>query len=165
MPKVLLIGWLNIQDEKFQCEQCGKCFGFESKIKRHRTTTHTKSNVEFKFNCEQCGRLFEDEQKLSSHSLAHTAERTLPCDECQKSFKLKSHLRVRKLTHKEKNIQCNHCPKMFSDGYLLNVHLKTTHTPLNISCSNCKKAFGQKSDLKVHMRRHIGDKAFLLYQM
>ena len=81
LPKVLLIGWMNIQDEKFQCEQCGKCFGFESKIKRHRTTTHTKSNVEFKFNCEQCGRLFEDEQKLSSHSLAHTAERTLPCDE------------------------------------------------------------------------------------
>ena len=123
-----------------------------------KTVRVKKRNRVANKNCEHCGKMFTDNHKLWSHSLTHTGEKQFQCDVCQESFRLPNHLKRHKLTHKEKNIRCDHCPKMFSDQKLLDLHLKNIGK--EFSCNFCTKTFERKENLKVHLRLHTGEKPF-----
>eukprot|EP00092_Neocalanus_flemingeri_P017605 GFUD01019047.1.p1 GENE.GFUD01019047.1~~GFUD01019047.1.p1 ORF type:complete len:399 (+),score=82.24 GFUD01019047.1:185-1381(+) len=105
--------------------------------------------------CPYCEKLFRDSAKLKYHIYTHTKEKPFTCDVCQQSFNHPSHFKRHMSQHQEKNIACHHCPKMFSDQKLLNVHLK--HVDQSFTCNVCGIVYASKDALKNHQRKHTGE--------
>ena len=66
-------------------------------------------------SCCHCGKSFHSKKVLNYHEkITHKEENIYNCDECQKSFKHKYHLKTHKLTHEEAmSVSCRFCRKSF----------------------------------------------------
>lgn len=69
---------------------------------------------------------------------------------------------IRLVQSKEKEFECVHCPKKFSNNYQLKSHEMTVHLgKKDFECKKCETTFGQKSNLKTHINTvHRGAKNF-----
>nr|XP_019561489.2 zinc finger protein 865-like [Aedes albopictus] len=87
---------VTLQEGRFQCEQCARCFRFRPAYNVH-LRTHSNSRP---FQCGECHRRFISRAKLFLHSYGHGRGRrrdALRCDSCGVSFdrprQLLEHLR------------------------------------------------------------------------
>ncbi|XP_010894608.2 zinc finger protein 569-like [Esox lucius] len=112
--------------------------------------------------CADSGRSFSLKQHLIVHKLTHTREKPFSCGDCGKRFNRKGNLTTHKLTHTgEKPFSCDDCGKSFRVKRNLTVH-KLTHTGEKpFSCGDCGKRFSQKGNLTAHKRTHTGEKPFI----
>ncbi|XP_010894606.1 gastrula zinc finger protein XlCGF46.1-like [Esox lucius] len=113
------------------------------------------------FSCADCGKSFRLKQHLTIHKLTHTREKPFNCCDCGKRFSIKRNLAVHKLTHtREKPFICGDCGKGFNQKGHLNTH-KLTHTREKpFSCGDCGKRFNRKGNLTTHKLTHTGEKPF-----
>jgi len=86
------------------------------------------------------------------------------CSECGKGFTLKVTL-MRHLDLHTKQMNCDHCNKVFFSPVKLAAHVKPHHTPWcerekNAVCQFCGKGFYNNSKLKVHERIHTGERPY-----
>ena len=80
------------------------------------------------------------------------------CKVCDKSFSRKDNLSRHLLIHSEKNFQCHHCSKCYSQQGKLKIHQTRHHLdakPISsknsLVCANCSKMFGRSFNFKHHM--------------
>lgn len=93
-------------------------------------------------------------------------EKKFKCDQCDKSFKNRFHLRHHIDSHlpvNEKFIhECPKCEKRYSSKFCLRQHIKHIHDKGSIfKCQFCDKIFNRKANLDSHLNHvHTTDKNF-----
>ena len=115
-----------------------------------------------KYICEICGAELFSPTTLRNHRQLHSDDYPHKCDECGKSFKLKSYLTAHKGTHMsddDKPFQCEYCAKKFVNRKRLRNHVTSHNNETPYPCDYCGMSFGthikrRKHSMKVHGGRH-----------
>lgn len=81
--------------ESFVCEECGKSFSENHRLKQHMMT-HTGDRPH---DCHICGRAFARRTAYRQHLLIHTGKRPYVCDICGKAFTQKPGLICHRKSH------------------------------------------------------------------
>ena len=121
-----------------------------------------------------CIKYFTRPSRLQTHLLTHTGDRPYKCleDGCMKSYSRAAHLKrhtikIHSSTDPDtsnailcsvgsdaKTIRCNLCPKLFSNKYSLQKHLKVHQDSLRYTCTECNQSFTKHNLLKSHKLEH-----------
>lgn len=103
-----------------------------------------------------------DYTKLEEGLKEITIEYPLSCSICQKTFKLKHHLRRHQVIHSNlKEFECKLCDKKFNQRSNLDTHIKNVHNKVkDYECPKCHKKFTQKGNLSKHMIIHEDNQPF-----
>ncbi|XP_058457352.1 zinc finger protein 271 isoform X3 [Malaya genurostris] len=129
--------------------------------KESRTVNTLKTESNKGQLCKICGK---HSTCLKYHMMCHTGERPFPCNQCEKSFRTATklrihvngvHLKIRKYT-------CNICNKKFLDSGNLRNH-KVIHSGERkhvCDYEGCGKTFALQGTLAVHKKSHTQDKQF-----
>ena len=86
--------------------------------------------------------------------------------DCEKSFKLKQHLKHHEMSHsttKRHGCPMQGCFKSFSRASRLDLHVSSYHSgenPFECTYPDCGKIFAEKGNLLVHLRTHTGEKPY-----
>ena len=82
----------------FKCQECGKTFARNSKLKRHVDATHGG----MKHKCQQCPKEYNQIDNLKTHVKITHEGRRFPCNQCSATFvrkrDLDSHIRKHKIS-------------------------------------------------------------------
>ncbi|XP_012242784.1 zinc finger protein 62 isoform X4 [Bombus impatiens] len=81
--------------ESFVCEECGKSFTENHRLKQHMMT-HTGDRP---YDCHICGKAFARRTAYRQHLLIHTGKRPYLCDICGKTFTQKPGLICHRKSH------------------------------------------------------------------
>lgn len=139
---------------RFECDECGKFFGYTKDLKKHKETIHgadstapswkkqskkTESQREneppTRIECSSCDKVFEDRSSLRQHRKAHhPTERAA---------------RGGKVTITGEPFPCEKCPYVGKSKAHLKVHGIRFHA-VRHKCDECSKCFGYPKDLKRH---------------
>lgn len=130
------------------CTPCTQCpfrvFGKEA-LYNHMQVYHQSEGQ--KFICEQCGFVLPNKIAHYGHMLRHKNVEAgrFRCETCDMKFGSNPRLQRHLLLHKEKEFQCQHCPKTFVSNTLLLTH-ERTHTGGQPSiCATCGEKFSNST--------------------
>uniref|UniRef100_A0A9J2P2Z2 C2H2-type domain-containing protein n=1 Tax=Ascaris lumbricoides TaxID=6252 RepID=A0A9J2P2Z2_ASCLU len=107
--------------------------------------------------CSICGKAFGKCSDLVRHYRIHSGSRPFSCNRCEKSFSLKSSLKLHLENHvREDNIdnyytsaRCPVCMKQLASAASLRRHMKL-HTRTLEHCTTCSQSFATKKALEKH---------------
>lgn len=119
--------------KEFNCEKCGKVFGFGKDLKRHRKTHQRAENC-----CDICGKMYKGLRTLAEHKKKHADGYIKP------------------------EFPCEFCDKVFSTKYVLAYHIKSDHLGMKRTylCPTCGKSFSQRNSYLQHANVHMGIKPY-----
>ena len=147
--------------QKFECEECGKCFKTMQHLNRHRMI-HKGVKP---FKCQVCKKHFRKNYHLKTHMLIHSGIKNFECKVCGKRFSRKDHMdRHFSSLHEmdqDKAFECEKCGKFFASKWELDRHDRVKHLGFRpYKCTKCEKSFTSKSNLEGHESTHIDEEPF-----
>jgi len=133
--------------QSLSCNVCGKIFGSQQTLKRHRCATGAcgrrtlpSSAVLFvsqmPHRCHDCGLEFSTARELNEHAASvHAGRPKKPytCSDCDKSFSHPYSLKRHRVEHGGDAHVCPTCGKRFAQLYELSRHLKSHHVGQQLS--------------------------------
>ena len=136
--KVLLREHKNRQHRPlFKCDECGRTFGFNKDLKRHKERTH----IAPEFFCGQCNKFYKSKRTYDEHIKCHEDDYVKPI------------------------FECDVCKKQFSTKYVLAAHLKSEHLGMRKTylCPICGQSFTQRNSLRQHAVVHTGLRPYVCH--
>ena len=101
----------------------------------------------------------DEKLKISQENKIDTDERPFKCNECEKKFIRKEHLKRHKLIHTEEKLnECDQCEYRCSREDALAIHKRVHSEQRLFRCDLCEIKFKRSGDLIVHRRIHMGEK-------
>ncbi|XP_052228622.1 histone-lysine N-methyltransferase PRDM16-like isoform X2 [Dreissena polymorpha] len=151
------------------CRDCGEVF--KDRTSYHKHQLFSCNNTRSEYGHYQQG---SDSYKSPLHEMLlspTTSERDTPdhvddgdfkCEECPRSFALKSNLARHQIVHESgRRFSCEHCERHFTDPSNLQRHIRSQHHGARChACSECGKTFATSSGLKQHQHIHSSVKPF-----
>lgn len=103
--------------------------------------------------CKICNKICRDSYAVKRHLKCHR-EKTIPCEFCDKKFKIAWSLtQHKKQCHSGEEVhKCGACNSVFRCKEYLNVHMKKHTIAPKFKCEECSKAFYQKFELARHKK-------------
>uniref|UniRef100_A0A1A9USN0 Protein krueppel n=1 Tax=Glossina austeni TaxID=7395 RepID=A0A1A9USN0_GLOAU len=117
------------QERPFTCTHCRRQFVLRSQLNSH-LRIHTGESKPRTHACCDCGKLWPTKSDLRTHMRSHNPkiERPFKCNECEKSFFTRGHLKSHLLVHTgEKPFSCEYCERAYQSIGNLNNHLIRRH--------------------------------------
>lgn len=116
-----------IEEEKLQCDTCGKTFLSRTIVKRHKLYMH---KCGMKFGCDKCGQGFVSEKSRSKHvCIKAEKERKHVCKLCKHVFSFQSaHSRHNRCHRERAPIKCALCSCQFINDRDRLAHIKIQHS-------------------------------------
>ncbi|XP_063710072.1 zinc finger protein 83-like [Culicoides brevitarsis] len=115
-----------------QCKYCCRIFLKKNEYEEHLKEEESKERADPKvFCCEHCGYSTTSSSSLFQHQRKYHSpeEPEKICNECGKSYKLKSHLRQHMIwNHMEKRYPCAKCDAKFAEAHHLRKHFELIHS-------------------------------------
>ncbi|XP_050317105.1 zinc finger protein 888 [Bactrocera neohumeralis] len=139
------------EERIYHCAECNKSFSNRIVLQKHERLHRAPS-----IQCTECSKLFRNRESLSGHTRQLHGGNELPytCEVCQKSYSLKSTLKLHMQKHFDKKYACEYCDKRFQRNYTLKLHLKKhTKTDCYI-CGICLRKFSDNAVLLRHVKLH-----------
>ncbi|XP_018565872.1 zinc finger protein 675-like [Anoplophora glabripennis] len=132
----------------------------QNTLKRPASTYH-KEKLKKLHPCPHCLRTFSRRGTLNSHVANHTNVRPYRCEDCSKSFAVKSELTTHRKVHGDKH-KCVYCAKKFSvpSKLLRHIRIHTNDKPFVCNVANCGKRFSDKRNLEGHKLLHTSEKNY-----
>ncbi|XP_032518278.2 gastrula zinc finger protein XlCGF57.1-like isoform X1 [Danaus plexippus] len=113
------------------------------------------------FKCDNCSKSFSLKTLLRRHMRLHSTSKPFQCTKCSKCYTRQDQLAAHMRIHDGyKPYACPHCSKAFSQLCSLKDHVRTHTGETPFLCSQCGKGFANSSNLRQHLRRHTGVKPF-----
>ncbi|XP_078527435.1 zinc finger protein 423 isoform X3 [Lissotriton helveticus] len=159
---------LHTGDKKYHCHECEAAFSRSDHLKIH-LKTHSSTKP---FKCTVCKRGFSSTSSLQSHMQAHKrnketmskADKDLKkedymCDYCEDTFSLTDDLEKHVLSRhpqlsEKADLQCIHCPEIFSDENNLLIHIDQIHANKKHKCPMCPEQFCSVEEVYCHLDSH-----------
>ncbi|KAL7739125.1 hypothetical protein ACLKA6_001039 [Drosophila palustris] len=145
-----------------QCSECPRCYATPSKLQRHMSQEHDKSEKESKLlSCKHCEKMFRSRYMLQRHMQQHLpiAKRKLyPCAICGKKFTTnayaQSHAQYMHREERPRPVICEQCGVAVNSVSALKEHMLTHTDYAPYECDECKKCFKSENRLKHHKETH-----------
>lgn len=140
--------------QKMNCEICKLEILSDHVLQVHMYKVHKIGDLPFK--CSLCDRSFVGRPGLTTHVERVHIGKTLKCNYCEKTFAVKSDLRLHVRIHTGNNILCELCGKAFRLRSQLKMHVTAIHTKIRaFKCTMCPKDFVRKVHLDDHIKSHL----------
>lgn len=154
------------------CGTCGKGFGSENALRRHRKT-HGPVMPQARETCRTCGKSIQQRnfrrhlqlhgigkpRSSTSNNHVHTEDSDHVCKVCGEGFTLRENLRNHLRVHtRERPHECETCGDRFARRSTLRVHELRHGGKSPHKCETCGKGFKRPNDLILHARVHTGER-------
>ncbi|KAJ8928656.1 hypothetical protein NQ314_018750 [Rhamnusium bicolor] len=112
------------------------------------------ATVKQEVSCKECGILLEDKLKLKGHMRNHK-QRNVPCDVCGKLFLHKNVMAKHKqfVHYSDYTYKCEFCGACYKSAHNLKVHIQNLHLKNHpYKCDRCEKGFFVMKQLDIHYK-------------
>ncbi|XP_058823404.1 zinc finger protein ZFP2-like [Topomyia yanbarensis] len=137
-----------------------QCLADSEFVDRESNGESSLSASEFsKRRCKICDMDFESNRHYHNHMKRHS-EKRFECPHCPRKYSEKFVLKNHMLRHTgEKMHACDKCDARFYQKNMLNVHKRRHSNERRYNCDSCEKRFKSKSLLNTHNKIHLGEKS------
>jgi C2H2-type zinc finger len=141
---------------KFECPVCFEKLKSDYSLRYHKMRIHEKPK-ERNFNCQHCPKKFFFAEDVRAHEKKIHQDCQYECPVCfeklQSYYSLRNHkMRIHEKP-KERNFNCQHCPKKFFFAEDVRVHEKKIHQDCQYECPVCFEKLQSYNSLKNHKKR------------
>ncbi|XP_017023245.1 zinc finger protein 883 [Drosophila kikkawai] len=148
------------KDLSLLCTECGLTCKSHKLLTRHIARHKENEDPQRPHLCDTCGRGFRTRAQLTIHTRMHTGERPFKCTICPKAYTHGPTLRMHMLTHETKAHKCLDCEKSFYSISNLRAHQRWHSGDRPYQCPDCPQTFTKNSGLKLHQRLHTGERPY-----
>ncbi|KAJ8732255.1 hypothetical protein PYW08_014985 [Mythimna loreyi] len=142
--------------EHFTVYECLKCqYQHNDKLE---TSAHVRRvHMVSVFNCKKCGAVFKTFREKRRHTLTvHSTSKKSTCEECGKTFKSLTLLKLHMTIHQKETTTCPVCKKKVRNNYF-HKHMKThdNNGMDSAYCVDCGKMFKSEKGYAFHLKTSL----------
>ena len=147
-------------EQLYNCDRCNKSFTTMKTFKRHKTS-HEEGKKIYACTVPGCAEVFGKWLLLCAHVKTHVF--SYKCEDCNKVFAKKYHLRLHSRVHMENRsvLPCLYdgCNRSYYLKSNLDYHIRVKHLGQRYECDVCKVKLSSKARLAGHIHRmHVSEK-------